>query len=59
MKKWLWKLLELLLIQASPQIREQLCVLLSDLEQKAKETENPWDDILVGLLRTVLNCPDN
>lgn len=59
MKKWLWKLLELLLIQASPQIREQLCVLLSDLEQKAKETDNPWDDILVGILKTVLACPDN
>jgi len=59
MSKWLWKLLELILVQASPQIREQLCVLLSDLKQKAEATENPWDDVLVGVLRTVLNCPDN
>jgi len=58
MNKWLWRLLELILVQASPTIREHLCTLLSDLEQKAKETDNDWDNVLVGLLQIFLNCPD-
>jgi len=58
MDKWLWRLVGLILAQASPVIREHLCTLLSDLEQKAKETDNDWDDVLVGVLKTLLNCPD-
>jgi len=58
MNKWIWRLIGLVLSQASPVIREHLCTLLADLEQKAKETDNPWDDVVVGLLKTVLNCPE-
>lgn len=58
MDKWIWKLISLILIQASPQIRQQLCQLLTDLAKKAAETDNAWDDVLVGLLQTILNCPE-
>lgn len=58
MNKWIWQLIGLVLSQASPVIREHLCKLLIDLEAKAKETPNKWDDVLVGLLQTVLNCPE-
>lgn len=57
MSKWIWKLLELILVQASPQIRKAFCDMLNDLEQKAKATDNPWDDVLVGLAKTILACP--
>lgn len=59
MNKWIWELIRLILSVASPEIRESICKLLNTMEQKAKETKNPWDDVLVGLLKTVLACPEN
>jgi len=58
MNKWIWQLIGLVLAQASPLIREHLCQLLAELEVKAKETKNPWDDVLVGMLATLLSCSD-
>lgn len=58
MSKWLWELIRLILTVASPEIREQLCIMLNTLEVKAKETKNPWDNIVVGLLKTILACPE-
>jgi len=59
MSKWIWELIRLIVSVASPDIRKALCTLLTDLQQKAKETTNPWDDVLVGLLKTVLACPES
>lgn len=59
MSKWIWELIRLILSVASPQIRESVCTLLNDLEQKAQQTKNPWDNVLVGLLKTVLACPES
>jgi len=58
MNKWLWKLITLVLVQASPQIREHLCSLLTDLAKTAAKTENGWDDVLVDMLQTLLACPE-
>ena len=58
MNKWLLILLERLVTVASPHIRDALCIMLRDMEQQAKETDNPWDDILVGILQVILACPD-
>lgn len=58
MSKWIWELIRLVLTVASPEIREQLCIMLNTLTVKAKETKNPWDDVVVGLLKTILACPD-
>ena len=38
------------LTNISPQIRRVLQGLIADLREKAKATDNPWDDILVELL---------
>ena len=38
---------------ASPEIRNQIKAFLADLEEKARQTSNPVDDILVLLLRIV------
>jgi len=39
---------------ASPEIRNQIKAFLSDLEEKAKKTSNPVDDILVMCLRIIM-----
>lgn len=59
MKKWLWKLIQLVLSVASPEIRKMCCEMLKEMEAKAAATDNPWDDVLVQLLQTVLDCPEN
>lgn len=37
----------------SPHIREYLEKILPELEAKAKATPNPWDDILVAILKVM------
>jgi hypothetical protein len=39
---------------ATPEIRNQIKAFLADLEEKAADTPNPVDDILVLVLRIVL-----
>lgn len=38
----------------SPQIREKITAFVVDLEKKAKETPNVFDDMLVDLLKRIL-----
>ena len=45
------KLLSKLITGISPQIREEILNFLKDLEEKAKKTPKPIDDIIVLLLR--------
>lgn len=54
MNDWIVKLIGLIFSVASPELRQMLEDVLSTFEQKAKATKNPWDDILVGLLRQLL-----
>ena len=39
---------------ATPEIRTGVIQLLDKLEEQAKKTPNPWDDILIGLLKTIM-----
>jgi len=54
MNEWILRLITLVVTVASPELRQGLEGWLNDLEAQAKKTANPWDDILVGMLRTVL-----
>lgn len=54
MDKWLVTLLKQIITQLSPQIRGSIEKFVKDLEAEVKKTPNPWDDILVGLLKLVL-----
>lgn len=54
MNEWLLKLIGLIFSVASPELRKGLEEWLTALEVQAKKTSNPWDDILVGLLKTLL-----
>lgn len=55
MGDFLLKLFSRLLVSASPTIKGFLKQLMDNLEAKAKATDNPIDDILVDLLKIILN----
>lgn len=54
MNKWLLQIITMVVGVASPEIRTGVLQLLNKLEEQAKKTPNPWDDILVGLLKTIM-----
>ena len=54
MNEWILRLIGLIVGVASPELRKMLEQWLDQLEDQAKKTSNPWDDILVGMLRTLL-----
>lgn len=54
MNEWILRLITLVVTVASPELRKSLSEWLTTLETSAKKTANPWDDILVGMLKTLL-----
>ena len=42
--------------KASPEIRKEILKYVKQLEVKAKATPNKWDDVLIVLLKTVLDA---
>lgn len=55
MNEWVLRMIGLVVGSASPAIRESIKAWVLELEVQAKETPNPMDDILVGLIKIVLN----
>ena len=53
---WFAQVLRLILTQATPEVRKLACDAISDLEEKAHATPNPWDDLLALLLKGVMSC---
>ena len=49
------KLLKKILATISPQLREFIKDMLTKMEAKAAETDNPLDDVLVLVLRILFN----
>ena len=49
----LFKLLKKIIETISPQLRDFIKEMLTKMEAKAKETDNPLDDILVLVLRVL------
>ena len=58
MNELLLHILLLVLTQISPDVKKDLQDLLSRLESLTKATPNPWDDVLVGILKTLLTVPE-
>ena len=54
MNEWILKLIGIIVSVASPELRKMLEQWLTQLEQQAKATKNPVDDILVGMLKHLL-----
>ena len=55
MEKLLVRIIETALGQMSPQLRATIIELVKNLEATAEATKNPWDDILVMILKIALN----
>jgi len=55
MPKWIWNLIILIWSAASGPLREQIEKSVAEWEKTAKLTQNPWDDIVVGLIKWLLN----
>jgi len=54
MNEWILRLVGLIVGVASPELRAMLDQWLEQLDDQAKKTPNPWDDILVGMLKSIL-----
>ncbi|GAI52403.1 unnamed protein product [marine sediment metagenome] len=54
MNDWIMRLFGLVVTVISPELRKGLEVWLNELEARAKKTPNPWDDVFVGILKSVL-----
>jgi len=54
MNEWILRLIGMIFSVASPELRKGIEEWLNNLDAQAKKTSNPWDDILVGLLKTLL-----
>jgi len=55
MNEWILRLIALVVNSASPELRTMIKEWVLELEKRAKETPNPMDDILVALIKVVLN----
>ena len=54
MNEWILRLIGLVVSVASPELRQMLTEWIETLEVNAKKTANPWDDVLVSMLKTLL-----
>ena len=54
MEKIISKIIEKLLEQMSDELRQSLVQMVRNLEVVAKKTENPWDDILVLIIKVAM-----
>jgi len=54
MDGWLAALLGQVVKQISPEIRKGMVEFVLKLEEQAKATPNPWDDIFIGIVKFVL-----
>ena len=54
MEVWIFRLIGLVIGVVSPEIRTGVSALLNKLEEQARQTENPWDDMLVAMLKQVM-----
>ena len=54
MNEWILRLIGLVVTVASPELRKMLTEWIETLEVNAKKTANPWDDVLVSMLKTLL-----
>jgi len=54
MNKWWLNLINIVMQSISGPMREQIVASVNEWELKAKETESPFDDVLVGVVKWLL-----
>ena len=55
MNELLMRLASMIMKVVSPQLREELVRFIANFEAHAKKTENEWDDVIVLVLKAILN----
>lgn len=55
LEKFALEMMKMIIPVISPELKDELDVGVQKLEDKAKKTTNKFDDILVGLLKTLLS----
>jgi hypothetical protein len=58
MQNWLLALIGQVFSVMTPDLRNALVAFIKTMEVNAKKTPNPWDDIFVGVLKSLLNIKD-
>ena len=54
MEKIFAKIIQKIMEQMSDSLRKEILAVVQKLENVAKQTQNPWDDILVLILKVVI-----
>lgn len=57
MNKFLLAIIARAVAAASPEILENLRQLVQEMVAKAETTENPWDDIICGMVQMLVGKP--
>ena len=55
MNELIIKLAGMIVSVISPQLREELVRFIANFEAHAKKTDNDWDDVIVIVLKAILN----
>jgi len=58
MNEWLLRIIGMVFSVMTPELRTGMESFVKRLESDAKKTPNPWDDIFVGVLKSILNMKD-
>ncbi|MBA7618693.1 hypothetical protein ES703_26024 [subsurface metagenome] len=58
MNEWILRIITMVLSVMTPELRENMTSFVKNMEAAAKKTPNPWDDIFVGLLKSLLGIKD-
>lgn len=54
MEKIIAKIIEEIIDNMSPEIRQRIIDFLDHFEEEAKKTPNPWDDLAVKIAKAVI-----
>jgi len=58
MNNWLLQTIVMVFSVITPELRNRLIEFINQLEADAKKTPNPWDDIFIGVVRSILDIKD-
>ncbi len=58
MNKWLLLIVQQVLTVMTPELRNSVTAFVNKMDTDAKKTPNPWDDIFVGVLKSILGIKD-
>lgn len=58
MNEWLLRIITMVFSVMTPELRESMVAFINAMAANAKKTPNPWDDIFVGVLKSMLGIKD-